>query len=75
VEDKQKKTRPMKRNEAAQYSDLMLAHLSVDEDCGEGATAKLYAELMADIWPTKEDFTDDDVAGFMVQLMALEPTP
>ena len=67
--------RPMTRNEAAKYSDVMLAHMSVDEDCGPGASAKLYAELMADIWPDKKDLTGDDVAGFVMQMMALETTP
>ena len=67
--------RPMTRDEAAKYSDVMLAHMSVDEDCGPGATAKLYAELMADIWPDKKDLTGDDVAGFVMQMLTLKETP
>ena len=59
----------MDRDEAARAADVVLPHLSVDDDCGQGATSRLYAQVMEDIWPSKTNLTDDDVARFVIALM------
>ena len=55
----------MTREEAASRAHEALLSLSIDDDLEEGATTKLYGDLLAEVFAGIEDLTEYDLIAFV----------
>jgi hypothetical protein len=65
----------MRREEVASRAHEAMLPLSIDDDLGEAATAKLYGDLLADVFPGREDFGECDLIAFVRALQQFRLLP